>query len=333
MTLSSRLIQCLALVVTSLAMTLTGTAQGAGQSFPNKPIRLVTAFPAGSAADINYRPVAEHMSRTLGQNVIIDPKPGGNGVISALYVRSQPGDGYTIYGVGIPTVVNSLIPGATYDLRKDFTAVAPSNTAPMLIVVNAEQVSARTLPELIEQARANPGRLNYASNGIGSGVNIFFELIKYETKINMVHIPYQGTAQAIADTAAGRTQVTGTALALARSHLAEYGGSGRLRLIAQSLSDRTKLVPGTPGMRESGFPNLDFGYWTGYVGPAGASKEAVDVLNRAINTALSDPKVLEIYEKQGLVATGGTPAMLEELIDREYARYRQLMNATGIKFD
>jgi len=320
----------LALAISGLAIAL-AAAPAAAQPFPNKPVRLVLPFPAGSGSDLTYRPVVEHMTRTLGQNVVLDMRPGGGGMVSALHVKTSAPDGYTMYAASNTTTIRSLGKDPQVDIRKDFTPIAPSNIAPMLIMVNPEQIKATTLPELIKEARARPGRIDYASYGVGSGAHMFFEMLKYEAKIHMLHIPYQGTAQAAADTAAGRTQVTGTILATARPFLAELGGSGKLRLIAHSLADRSKLLPNTPGMKESGFPNIDYGLWGGYMGPVGMQRDVVDVLNRAVNAALTDPKLLEIYNRLGLVAIGGTPEQLTAMINREYNAYDKLIKETGLK--
>jgi tripartite-type tricarboxylate transporter receptor subunit TctC len=203
----------------------------------------------------------------------------------------------------------------------------------MLITVNSEQIKARTLAELIAEARARPGQINYASYGVGSGSHLFFEMLKNEAKINMVHVPYQGDTQAATETAAGRTQVTGTILGAVRPLLAETGGSGRLRLIGQSLAERSKLVPNTPGMKESGVPQIDYGLWGGYVGPPGMQRNVVDVLNRALNAAMTDPGLLATYERLGISVIGGTPEELTRMINLYYDAYTKLLKDTGLKLE
>ena len=322
----------LALAFSSLVMAA-GAGSAYAQAFPSKPIKLVMPFPAGSGSDLTFRPIVEHMTKTMNVSVLLDPRPGGGGNVSALHVRQQPPDGYTIYAVSNTTLIKSLGKDAQIDIRKDFAPIAPNNIAPMLIMVNSEQIKATTLKELLDHARANPGKIDYASYGIGSGSHLFFELLKYKAKVSMVHIPYQGTAQAAADTAAGRTHVTGTILATARPFIADLGGSGTLRLIAHSRAERTPLLPNTPGMKESGFPEFDYGLWGGYVGPAGMQKDVVDVLNRALNAAMKDPGLLKVYERLGLVALGGTPEDLTRMINREWAEYTELIQSTGLKLE
>lgn len=315
------------------ALAAAGVGPATAQQFPNKPIRLVLPFPAGSGSDLTFRPVVDHMTKNMGVNVLLDMRPGGGGNVSALYVKSQPADGYTIYAASNTTLIKSLGKDPQIDIRKDFTPIAPNNIAPMLIMVNSEQVKATTLQELLAEARAKPGRMDYASYGVGSGSHMFFELLKFKAKVSMVHIPYQGTAQAAADTAAGRTQVTGTILASARPYIKDLGGSGKLRLIAHSRAERTPLLPGTPGMKEAGFPDIDYGLWGGYMGPAGMPKDVVDVLNKALNAAMKDPELNKLYERLGLVPLGGSPEDLTRLINREWDSYSTLIKATNLQLE
>ena len=303
------------------------------QAFPNAPIKFVIPFPAGSGSDLVHRPIAEHMSRTLGQPVLIDPRAGGGTMVASLFVKSQPPDGYTMYAASNSVTIKSVIPNAQIDIRKDFTPIIAPSISPMLILVNAEQVKATTMRELLAEARAKGGEMNYASYGIGSGAHMFMEMLLNENKVKMVHVPYQGTAQAAADTAGGRVQVTGTILASARPYLAEYGGSGKLRLIGQSLGERTPVLPNTPGMKESGFPDLDYGLWGGYIGPAGMSREVVATLNRAVNAALKDPAIVAHWTRLGQQIIGGTPEDLTRIINREYDGYTRLIRETGVKLE
>jgi tripartite-type tricarboxylate transporter receptor subunit TctC len=273
------------------------------------------------------------MSRTLGQSVLIDPRAGGGTMVASLFVKSQSPDGYTMYAASNSVTIKSVIPNAQIDIRKDFTPIIAPSISPMLILVNAEQVKATTIRELLAEARAKGGEMNYASYGIGSGAHMFMEMLLNENKVKMVHVPYQGTAQAAADTAGGRVQVTGTILASARPYLAEYGGSGKLRLIGQSLGERTPLLPNTPGMKESGFPDLDYGLWGGYLGPAGMSREVVATLNRAVNAALKDPAIVAHWTRLGQQIIGGTPEDLTRIINREYDGYTRLIRETGVKLE
>ena len=322
------------LVVAALLIVGTLAAgPAAAQGFPNRAIKLVYPFPAGSATDLVYRPVADFMTRMLGQSVIMDAKPGGGSMVASLYVKTQPADGYTIYAVSNSVTEKSVIPNAQIDIRKDFTPIAPSNLAPLVVLVNPDQVKATTMAELVAEAKAKPGQINYASYGVGSGSHMFMEILLNSTGAKMVHVPYQGTAQAVSETAAGRVQVTATIVATARSFVSEFGGSGKLRMIGESLGERTPLLPNTPGMKEAGYPGIDYPLWGGYVGPVGTPKEAVDVLNRAINASLKDPTIMDIYKRFGLEGKGGSPEDLTRLINTEFDAYVRLIRDTGLKLD
>jgi tripartite-type tricarboxylate transporter receptor subunit TctC len=305
----------------------------AAQQFPNRPIRLVLPFPAGSAADTVLRPYLEHMSGTLGQNVLIDGRPGGGGTVAMTHLKTQPPDGYTLYYGSSTSIVRSLAPNAPADLRKDFAPIAPATVSPLILAVNTDLVKATTIRELVEEVRANPGKYNYASYGMGSGAHTSIAMLALEAKLNMVHVPYQGTAQATADTAAGRAHMTATIVSALRPFVASFGGSGKLRMLALTMAERVDIVPDVPGMREAGFPSVDFPQWGGVFGPAGLPRNIVDVLNRAINAAYKDPKMKEFPAKFGQVVVGGTPEDLARILEREFANYARLIREADLKLE
>ena len=321
-----------ALMAAGMSM-LMGASLAQAQGYPNRPIKLVYPFPAGGASDAVYRPIVEHMSRTLGQPVLLDSRPGGGSMVASLYIKNLAGDGYTFYALSNSVTVKSLVPNAQIDIRKDFLPIAPSNVGPLLVVVNPDLIKARTIPELIAEVKAKPGELNYASYGIGTGPHMFMEILLNAAKAKMVHVPYQGTAQAALDTAGGRVQVTATILATGRAYLTEFGGSGKLRLIGESLADRSSLLPNTPGMKEAGYPDIDYVMWGGYVAPLGTPKDAINSLNRALNAALKDAAVVDLYKRFGLEAVGGTPEDLTRIINNEYNAYEKLIRETGLKLE
>jgi tripartite-type tricarboxylate transporter receptor subunit TctC len=196
-------------------------------------------------------------------------------------------------------------------------------------IVSPEHSKARTLKDLIDESRANPGKLNYASYGIGTSGHMFTELLASEAKVKWVHVPFAGTAQAAAETVAGRTQLT----VLGITTVAPLVSSGKLRMLAVSTAERWPMNPDVPGMRESGFPQIDFPVWAGYVGPAGIPREIVNRLNQAINLALKDPDVIELYRKVQTVGVGGTPEDLRDAVEREYSAYQKLIKETGLKLE
>jgi tripartite-type tricarboxylate transporter receptor subunit TctC len=303
------------------------------QQFPNKPLRFVHGFPGGSATDTIYRPVMEKLGALLGQPVVVDPRPGGGGLVSALHVKSQAPDGYTFYMASNTLISRSVEPNAQIDARKDFTPIVPSAASTIVLAVNADQVKATTLKEFIDEVRAKPGQLNYASYGIGSSSNVGMELLLYEAKIKMVHIPYQGSAPAALDTAAGRAQATVTITSALRPFVASLGGSGKLRMLAVTTAERSSLLPEVPGMRESGFPQIDYPVWSAFVGPLGIPRPIVDILNRAVTSVYKDPQILEGLPKFGQVPMYGSPEELARLIARDYESTSKLVREAGLKME
>jgi tripartite-type tricarboxylate transporter receptor subunit TctC len=325
--------QCGRVFRIALAGVCLGLATGAmAQAFPSRPIKYVIPFPAGSATDVVFRPVVEHMSKTLGQNVLMDAHPGGGGAVASAFVKSQPPDGYTFYLASNTLVTNSLRANATADAKRDFSPICATTDSALVVAANADS-GIDSLKDLIEKARANPGKLNYGSYGIGSGAHVFMELLKRQAKIFVVHIPYQGTAQATADAAAGRVEVSATILATARPFVASLGGSGKLKLIFVGSAERSALMPDVPGMKESGFPQIDFNLWGGFVGPAGLPKNVIDTLQRAAHAAYRDPQILELIRKFGQVANYGDAAAFARTINREYDETARLIKEAGLKLD
>lgn len=303
------------------------------QQFPTKPLRFVHGFPGGSATDTIYRPVMEKLGALLGQPVVVEPRPGGGGLVSALYVKNQAPDGYTFYMASNTLISRSVEPNAQIDARKDFTPIVPSAASTIVLAVNSDQVKATTLKEFIDEVRAKPGQLNYASYGIGSSSNVGMELLLYEAKIKMVHIPYQGSAPAALDTAAGRAQATVTITSSLRPFVASLGGSGKLRMLAVTTAERSSLLPDVPGMRESGYPQIDYPVWSAFVGPLGIPRPIVDILNRAVTSVYKDPQILEGLPKFGQVPMYGSPEELARLIARDFENTSKLVREAGLKLE
>ena len=303
------------------------------QQYPSKPIHFVHPFAGGSATDVIYRPVMEKLSQQIGQPVITEAKPGGGGLVSALHVKAQPADGYTIYMASNTLISRSVEPNAQIDARKDFTPIVPAAASTIALAVNTDQVKATTLKEFIDEVRAKPGQLNYASYGIGSSSNVAMELLLYEAKLKMVHVPYQGSAPAAADTVAGRTQATITITSTLRPFVASLGGSGKLRILVVTTAERSSLLPDVPGMRESGFPQIDYPVWSAFVGPPGVPRPIVDRLNKEITAVYRDPKILEGLPKFGQVPMYGSPEDLAKLIARDYDGVSKLVKEAGLKLE
>ena len=306
------------------------STQPQAQSFPARPLRLVVATTAGGGADIAFRPIAEQLSRVLGQSVVMDFKPGAGGDIASMFVRSSPPDGYILYAASNQVVVRSAAPNAQIDARKDFTHIAPIGRQPFMIAVNTDQIKATTLRELMEEARRRPGKINYASYGIGSGAHLLMAMLLNEAKVTMTHVPYKSTAQSVADTVSGETQVTVGIMPTLAAHVASQGGSGKLRILAVSSAERSPVYTDIPGMRESG-SQVDYMGWSGLMGPPAMPGDVVGTLNRALNEALHDPTTAARLRQNGTSLSGGTSAELDRIVNREYDDYARLIKETGLE--
>jgi tripartite-type tricarboxylate transporter receptor subunit TctC len=303
------------------------------QQFPSKPIHFVHPFAGGSASDTIYRPVMDKLSIALGVPILVEPRPGGGGLVSALHVKSQPPDGYTIYMASNTLTSRSVEPNAQIDSRKDFTAIVPAAASTIALAVNTDQIKATTLKDFIEEVRAKPGQFNYSSYGVGSSSNVAMELLLYEGKIKMVHVPFNGSAPAVLDTAAGRTQATITITSTLKPFVASLGGSGKLRMLVVTTAERSPLLPDVPGMRESGFPQIDYPVWSAFVGPAGMPRPIVDKLNKEVTGVYHDPQILEGLPKFGQVPMYGSPDDVAKLIARDYDNVSKLVKEAGLKLE
>lgn len=302
------------------------------QTFPVKPVRVVIPLGPGSGSDQIIRSMTDRMSAVLGQPVIVDYKPGGGTLIGAQFVKDQPADGHVVFFGTNSIAIKSAIPDASFDIRRDLEPVVAVNYAPLVIAVNAEQVKARTVTELIDAVRAAPGKLNYASYGIGSLAHLAMEILLAEARAEMVHVPFQNPAQAAFDTAAGRTQATLNILASLNPFVPE-GGSGKLRLLGVTTAERMAVAPQLPGMREAGFPAIDLRTWSGFFVPKGTPRAAIDRLNQATNEALKDPKVVEVFARLGIVVAGGGGAEFGALVARDFTNYQRIIRSANLKIE
>ncbi len=295
-----------------------------------KPIRLIVPFTPGGSTDILARALAPKLSTALGQNVIIDNKPGAGGSLGASDVAKAEPDGNTLLmgHIGTLAVNPAIYPKLAYDPVKSFAPVAWVARVPNVLVVNAAS-KARTFKEFIEMARANPGRLTYSSGGNGSAAHITFEYLKLRTKIFMLHIPYRGTAPSVTDLIAGQVDATLTGAPAVLPHVR----SGRLRALAVSSAQRIAPLPDVPTVAESGYPGFEADQWYGIVAPAGTPAAVVTRLNAEINKALALPDVMQQLALEGAVPTPGTPQVFAELIKRELPRWAEVVKAGNVKPD
>src|SRR4051794_31434009 len=306
---------------------LSGSALAAAADFPAKPIHLIVPFPPGGGNDTVARAIAQEVGPDLGQPLIIDNRPGAGGSVGAELAAKAPAAGYTLFlaRAGSHAVNPTLHKKLPYDAVKDFTPITLIASAPSVLVVNPS-VPARNIAEFTAYARANPGKLNYASNGNGSAAQLAAAMYESMAGVKMVHVPYKGIAPALNDLLGGEVQLLfGTVVALV-PHIQ----SGRLRALAVTGRKRSALIPDVPTLRESGLPEYEAGSWYGIEAPAGTPRPIIEQLNAVIVKALRQPDVAKRLAAEGAEVVGSTPEEFGAHIKSELARVEKVVRAAGI---
>ena len=316
----------------AVGAALAAFALGAGaQQYPTKPIKIIVPYTAGGTTDLLARTVGHKLSERWKQPVIIDNRPGANGIIGMDLVAKAPPDGYTL-GIASPGThaVNETLYASTipHKPQKDFVPVSLAVRAPMVLVVNAS-VPVKNVKELIAYVKANPGKLSIASGGSGSSQHIAAEQLKTMAGIDMVHIPYKGGGAAYIDLLGGQVQVMIDALQQSMPHIK----SGKLRPIAVASAQRLPQLPDVPTLAESGVPGYESSAWYGFVAPAGTPKEIVNQLSQEIARILQLSDVKETLASPGLVPVGSTPEQFADFIARETEKDAKVIKAANIKAD
>jgi tripartite-type tricarboxylate transporter receptor subunit TctC len=308
-----------------------GIATGAAAEYPDKPIKIIVPYTAGGTTDLLARTVGHKLSESWKQPVIVDNRPGANGIIGMDLVAKAAPDGYTL-GLASPgthaineTLYKSTIP---HQAQKDFVPVSLAVIAPMVMVVNSS-VPAKSLNELIAYAKANPGKLSIASGGSGSSQHLAAEMFKSMAGVDMVHVPYKGGGAAYIDLLGGQVQVMIDALQQAMPHIK----SGKLRPIAVASAKRLPQLPDVPTIAESGVAGYESGAWYGFVAPAGTPKPVVDKLSKEIARILALPEVQQTLAGPGLVPVGSTPGQFTEHIAKETVKYAKVIKDANVKAD
>lgn len=300
------------------------------QHYPDKAIRVVVPFAAAGSTDILIRTVGQKMSEVLGQSLVIDNRGGAGGAIGAELAARAPADGYTVMATtsGVVVVNPSLYKKLNYDPIKDFAPVSMSVRSPFILVVHPS-VQARTVAELVAYARANPGKLNYASFGTGSSTHLATELFKALTNTNLVHVPYKGSATAVAGTVAGEAQLMFDVLGTSGGHIR----AGKLRVLGVGSAKRYALLPDTPTLAEAGVPGFEASVFFGFFAPAGTPRHIIERLNREVRAAVAAPDVREKLVAMGNDVLGSSPEELAETVVAEVAKWRKLVADRDIKFE
>jgi len=303
-------------------------AAQAQSGYPNKPIKMIVPLAAASAVDVGARILAQKMSQSMGQQIVIENQPGAAGQIGAGVVARSAPDGYTIGGFNdsIMTMLPNMGTKLPWDILKDFEPVSLVATIEWGLVANNE-APYRSAGDLIAAARQKPGEINYGSGGNGSPQHIAMALFADTAKIKLTHVPYKGASQAATGVAAGEVPVALQGLAT----VAGLVRGGKVRLIGVGTPGRAPQFPDVPTISESGLPGFQFNSWFTIVAPAGTPKEIVQRLHAEIVKALADPEVRAKYADQGLTIRGTTPEELGAATREQLARYGKLMKEAGIK--
>jgi tripartite-type tricarboxylate transporter receptor subunit TctC len=312
-------------LLTGLALLLL-PALASAQDFPNKPIKLIVPFPPGGPNDIIARVVGQRMSELIKQPIVIENRGGQGGVLGTDAIAKAAPDGYTIGIVSASSLVmNPTMENVPYDVARDFAPVTLVTTVPEMLVV-ASNVAARDMGELVALARSQPGKLNFASAGVGGLPHLAGELFKLTAKIDIVHVPYRGAAPAINDLLGQQVQMAFLDLPVILPHIK----SGMLRPIALGAPKRAPTSPEVPTTAEVGMPDLLIENWYGMIAPAGTPANIVNLLNRVTNEAMSDPQVVQKLADQGLTVAGDTPEHFRDYIGAESRKWAKVIKDAGV---
>ena len=298
------------------------------QSYPDRPVRLIAPFPAGGLADVLARAVADELTRSLGQSVIVENRAGAGGNIGAEAVARSAPDGYTLLmtSAGILTANQFLYAKMPFDVEKDFVPISNVADMPMMVVVGPK-VEAKTLKEFVALAKANPNKLNFGSPGIGTTGHLGLAMFMHAAGIQLTHVPYRGAAPAITDLLAGQIDGVVDNPPTVLPHIE----AGKLRPLAVAAKQRMALLPDLPTAAEAGVANYEASSWFGVVAPAGTPQPIVDRLHKDIATALQQPAVRERFAKSGARLLGNSPSEFAKQIMDDRKMWGEIIRAADIK--
>jgi tripartite-type tricarboxylate transporter receptor subunit TctC len=312
------------------AFALAAASLAAAQSFPTKPIKLICPFPAAGAVDIASRAIAQELSKNLGQPVTVDNRPGAGGNIGGAEAARSAPDGYTLFMTtsGINAINPALYAKMPFDPVKDLVPVIALVSLSNVLVVHPS-VKANSVAELIALAKAEPGKLTYASSGYGTSIHMSGEMFKHMAKVDILHVPYKGSAPAITDLLGGQVMIMFDNLPSALPHIK----AGKLRALAVTGAQRDPLLPDVPTVAEAGVPGYESGVWFGLAVPAGTPKEEIARLNEAAVKGTKSPEFIKRMTEMGYTIIGGTPEQMAEMNKVETARWGPIVKASGAKVD
>jgi tripartite-type tricarboxylate transporter receptor subunit TctC len=302
------------LFLVSAALLGIALSTAEAQHYPTHPIRLVVGFVPGSGADVTARILATSMSKDLGQQIVVENRSGAGSSIAAESVVRAHKDGYTIFMGTVANIINAAIKPLPFDFSKDFAPIVLVSEAPNILVVHPS-LGVHTLSELIALAKAKPGELTFGSSGVGTSPHVSGELFNIRARVQLLRVPYQGSAQAMTDLLGGRLSMMSSPASTAISHIR----SGKITALASTTLKRPAVAPDLPTIHESGLPGFETALWFGLNAPAGTPRDIIEKLAQAANSALNAPEVASALQVQGIEPVGGTP--------EDYGRY--IVSETG----
>jgi tripartite-type tricarboxylate transporter receptor subunit TctC len=313
------------LVALAVSLALSGSA--VAQAWPNRPIRMIVPYTPGGYTDLMARLVGQKVADALGATIVFENKPGANAIIGTDAVAKSAPDGYTFGTVIAAHAVNATLnPKLPYDTMKDFSYVSLMSVAP-LILIATNSLPANNIKELVALAKAKPGTLNFASSGVGAAAHLTMEMFKSRMGLDMVHVPYKGTAGALQDTVAGNINVMFDIV----GPLMPQVKAGNAKALGLAAKEPIPAAPGVPTIIEQGVPDFVSGTWAGIIAPAGTPKEIVDRVAAEAKKALADPAMKTRLAEQGIVAVGNTPDEFRTFVSDEIARWAKVIKDANIR--
>jgi len=298
----------------------------AADTFPSKPLRIIVPVAAGGWGDISTRLIAQKLSQELGQPVVVENRIGAGGLVGIRYVKSTPADGYTLVSTGATMPIQAALNlDAGFDPQKDFVGVGFLVRSPSVVIVG-ETSSDRSLPELIQRAKASPGKISYGSAGVGTATHIAAASFLQQSGVEMLHVPYKGNGMAMSDVIAGRIGMMFDTYGSSVSNLS----GGRLRALAVTSSERLKALPQVPTVAEQGLPGFSSYFWLGLFAPAGTPDGVVLKLSTALNRVLADPQLKERLQRDGTEALAMPPVEFKEFFRKEVSQVNTLIHTLAI---
>jgi tripartite-type tricarboxylate transporter receptor subunit TctC len=297
------------------------------QTYPTAPVRVISGFPAGTTADISARVVGAKMGQLLGQQFVIENRPGAASSIAGAQVARAPKDGYTLYIASAANLINAAMkPDVPFDIMKDFEPIALITSTPTVLVVSP-QLGVKSVKELIALAKSKPDTMSFGSSGIGSSTHLALELFKHLAQVKITHIPYTGSPEVVTDLLAGRIQGYFSPASTVMGHVR----AGKLVALAVTDAKRGTIIPDLPTMIEAGVPGFESVLWFGLAAPAGTPKPVIDKLSNAANDALKAEDVAKSLQAQSVARLGGTPQDFRRHMESEQQRWTAVVKGAGLR--